>query len=83
MEGLCEGVAERDHASLASGAALHHHPGHVHQLDGALPALQRLGQVQHLGGQRPTVASTILNFHRPNRREKPMETWVEGEKLGF
>lgn len=49
VEGLCEGVAERDHTSLSSRMALHHHPGHLDQLDGALPALQRLGQVQHLG----------------------------------
>lgn len=49
MEGLCEGVAQSDHASLPSGAPLHHHPGHLHQLDGALPVLQRLDQVQHLG----------------------------------
>lgn len=49
VKGLCEGVAECDHASLAAwSAALHYHPGHLNQLDGALPVLQCLGQVQHL-----------------------------------
>ena len=49
VKGLCEGVAKCDHTSLAArSAALHHHPGHLNQLDGALPVLQRLGQVQHL-----------------------------------
>lgn len=49
VEGLCEGVAKCDHTSLAArAAALHYHAGHLHQLDGALPVLQRLGQVQHL-----------------------------------
>lgn len=50
VEGLREGVAQGDHAAVAPrAAALHHHAGHLHQLDGAPAVLQRLAQVQHLG----------------------------------
>lgn len=56
MEGLSEGVAQLHHAPLAAPAAsLHHHAGHLHQLDGALPVLQGLGQIQDLedgGGEQ-------------------------------
>lgn len=60
MEGLCEGVAEGDHAPLPPGAALHHHPGHLHQLDGALPVLQRLDQVQHLRTETSVSLKTLV-----------------------
>lgn len=49
VEGLSEGVAQLHHPSLPTASTpLHHHPRHLHQLDGALPVLQRLGQVQDL-----------------------------------
>lgn len=53
VEGLREGVAQSDYASLAAWtAALYNNSGHLHQLNGTLPVLQCLCQVQHLWTNR-------------------------------
>ena len=63
VEGLREGVAEGDHAAVAPGAAaLHHHAGHLDQLDGAAAVLQRLAQVQHLEGGEGGGREEVYNL---------------------
>lgn len=76
VEGLRESVAKSDDSTLAAGAAtLHHHSRHLHQLDGALPIFQCLGQVQHLRtsdvslSQAPNVfAKTVIYMYRWERQ---------------
>lgn len=66
MEGLCEGIAQSDHPSLATwAAALHHNTGHLHQLDGTLSILKRLSQIQHLRGHRVKAWTAEAAHWRP------------------